>query len=226
MGRYEEPLQLQMHSLSSIPCPPPPPSLSSPPLCPPSLQVMNDRRHILTQDAEGDVALWDVLTGGEVQAFGKVIWVAGGARRRQGVYFTILALLALASWAHRGTSPCREATSRSSCTVLHSPHRLPPSVHFVTKVHRLFEPRAVPTWFTPAIHTCPPPLRSTLKPWRESCLSRVRCPPGSHLISTLPPPLSQVDFEAMERELFEPRAVPTWFTPDFHTSTTPLSGRL
>ena len=35
-------------------------------------QVMNDRRHILTKDAEGNVALWDVLTGGEVQSFGKV----------------------------------------------------------------------------------------------------------------------------------------------------------
>ena len=34
--------------------------------------------------------------------------------------------------------------------------------------------------------------------------------PASHTSS----PLSQVDFEAMERELFEPRAVPTWFTHD------------
>ena len=178
-GLSPQHLSICSHAFPGLHALPPSPS-------PPSLQVMNDRRHILTQDAEGDVALWDVLTGGEVQAFGKVIWVAGGARRRRGVYFTILALLALASWAHRGTSPCREATSRSSCTVLHSPHRLPPSVHFVTKVHRLFEPRALPTWFTPAIHTCPPPLRSTLKPWSESCLSRVRYPPGSHLLSTLP----------------------------------------
>ena len=48
---------------------------------------MNDRRHILTQDAEGDVALWDVLTGGEVQAFGKVIWVGGGSPKTTGGIF-------------------------------------------------------------------------------------------------------------------------------------------
>jgi len=33
---------------------------------------MNDRRHILTKDTEGCVSLWDVLSGSEVQCFGKV----------------------------------------------------------------------------------------------------------------------------------------------------------
>ena len=59
-------------------------SLASKPYPPPSLQVMNDRRHILTQDAEGEVALWDVLTGGEVQAFGKVSLEGRGRGRGVG----------------------------------------------------------------------------------------------------------------------------------------------
>ncbi|KAF5831344.1 WD40-repeat-containing domain protein [Dunaliella salina] len=41
-----------------------------PPIC--DFKVLNDRRHILTKTADGVVALWDLLTGGPVQHFGKV----------------------------------------------------------------------------------------------------------------------------------------------------------
>jgi len=35
-------------------------------------KVMTDRRHVLTKDTDGNVALWDVLTGGVVDSYGKV----------------------------------------------------------------------------------------------------------------------------------------------------------
>ena len=35
--------------------------------------VLTDRRHILTQDADGNVQLWDVATAAVEQHFGKVI---------------------------------------------------------------------------------------------------------------------------------------------------------
>ncbi|GAX75270.1 hypothetical protein CEUSTIGMA_g2715.t1 [Chlamydomonas eustigma] len=38
-----------------------------------SFKVLNDRRHILSKDSEGNVELWDVLSGGVVQSYGKVV---------------------------------------------------------------------------------------------------------------------------------------------------------
>ncbi len=35
--------------------------------------VLTDRRHILTKDAEGNVELWDVLTGAVEERFGQVM---------------------------------------------------------------------------------------------------------------------------------------------------------
>ncbi len=35
-------------------------------------EVLTDRRHVLTRDSEGVVALWDVLTGCQVETYGKV----------------------------------------------------------------------------------------------------------------------------------------------------------
>ncbi|KAG2452302.1 hypothetical protein HYH02_003326 [Chlamydomonas schloesseri] len=35
-------------------------------------EVLADRRHVLTRDSRGHVALWDVLTGAKVQSYGKV----------------------------------------------------------------------------------------------------------------------------------------------------------
>lgn len=35
-------------------------------------KVMTDRRHVLTRDSGGCVALWDVLSGGMVESYGQV----------------------------------------------------------------------------------------------------------------------------------------------------------
>ena len=36
------------------------------------IAVLNDKRHILTKDTDGDVAMYDVLKAGKVKEFGKV----------------------------------------------------------------------------------------------------------------------------------------------------------
>ncbi len=35
--------------------------------------TLSDKRHILTEDTEGNTALWDVTSGSKVQEFGKVM---------------------------------------------------------------------------------------------------------------------------------------------------------
>lgn len=38
-----------------------------------ALRVLNDKRHVLTRDCEGQVQLWDVLAGRPIQQLGKVM---------------------------------------------------------------------------------------------------------------------------------------------------------
>jgi len=38
-----------------------------------ALRVLNDKRHVLTRDCEGQVQLWDVLAGRPIQELGKVM---------------------------------------------------------------------------------------------------------------------------------------------------------
>lgn len=37
-----------------------------------ALRVLTDKRHILTKDSEGNVQLWDVLSGAPIQQLGQV----------------------------------------------------------------------------------------------------------------------------------------------------------
>jgi hypothetical protein len=38
------------------------------------LQVLNNRRHVLTKNMDGCVVLWGVLEGAPLQNFGQVSW--------------------------------------------------------------------------------------------------------------------------------------------------------
>lgn len=64
------------------------------------VQVLNDRRHILTRNSEGEVELWDILTGGVVQVFGKVrLRSAMGVCGESGEYYVCSLAIGIGSIA-------------------------------------------------------------------------------------------------------------------------------
>ena len=70
-----------------------------PPIC--RVAVLTDRRHVLTQDAEGEVLLWDVSLGGLARAALTAGWaehLGCGTRRVECLWCCPLLIVNRASW--------------------------------------------------------------------------------------------------------------------------------
>lgn len=119
-----------------------------------------DRRHILTEDTEGEVTLWDVTSGSRVQDFGKVI--SGSCPctlsfSAFAAYSVLSSILLTAMWPpcqYRPSTGCEKVRARLQACVCSASagFSFSPSacmqVDLAAQEKELFHPLSVAPWFT------------------------------------------------------------------------------